>query len=354
MSEAKPTTGWGDATTKYFFELTPDRVLEAVESAGLLCTGRCQALNSFENRVYDVELETEDGTRPANLSANRRVAKFYRPGRWTEKQILEEHEFLLDLKNAEIPVIAPLAFPDGTTLKKTSSGILYTLFPKVGGRAPEELTDDQLRWIGRLLARIHQVGAAKKAESRVRLTPDTYGISNLEFLLQKGLIPAEFRTRYEKVVRQICDHIRPWFAETSAHRVHGDCHLGNLLWGNDGPFFLDFDDMCVAPAVQDLWLLLPNRDRALLDVLLEGYEEIREFDRSSLKLIEPLRALRFIHYTGWVARRWEDPAFPLAFPNFGTHRYWNDETEDLERQWSLISLATMSATTALPEYPDEY
>ncbi len=330
-------TGWGLSETQYFFELTPDRVLEAVESAGLVCTGRCQTLNSFENRVYDVELETEDGGRPTHPTAYRRVVKFYRPGRWSEQQILEEHEFLLDLKNAEVPVIAPIPFPDGSTLKKTKSGIFYTLFPKVGGRAPEELTADQLRWIGRLLARIHQVGSTKNAEHRIRLTPDTYGISNLEFLLEKGLIPAEFKKRYETVVRQICDKVRPMFAEAQYLRVHGDCHLGNLLWGPESPFFLDFDDMCMAPAAQDLWLLLPSRDRTDLEVLLEGYEEIREFDRSTLKLIEPLRALRFIHYTGWVARRWEDPAFPLAFPNFGTHRYWNDETEDLERQWSLIS-----------------
>jgi Ser/Thr protein kinase RdoA (MazF antagonist) len=327
MSEV--ASGWGDSITQFFFELTPDRVLDAVESSGLRCTGRCQPLNSFENRVYDVEIE-DDG---------RRIAKFYRPGRWTREQILEEHEFLSDLEKEEISTVAPLPFPDGSTLKTLESGIHYCLFPKIGGRAPDELDDEGTRRVGRLLARIHQVGQRKEAKHRIRLTPETYGIANLEYLLKKGLIPEEFRDRYEKSVREICRITSPWFQETRVQRVHGDCHLGNLLKGsNENWFFVDFDDMVVAPPIQDLWLLLPSRERQKLEVLLEGYEEIRDFDRESFRLIEPLRALRFIHYTGWVARRWDDPAFPQAFPQFGTYRYWKDETEDLERQWHRIRL----------------
>lgn len=342
-------SGWGDSTTRYFFELTPDRVLDAVETSGIRCTGRCQPLNSFENRVYDVEIERDAEDAPAATpSANHRIVKFYRPGRWSREQILEEHAFLADLAGAEIPAVAPLEFSDGSTLRTLESGIHYCLFPKIGGRAPDELDDESLKRVGRLLARIHQVGRAREAKHRIRLTPESYGIANLEYLLEKGLVPDEFRARYETAAREICATTAPWFAETRASRVHGDCHLGNLLQrssrGADGDtqwFFVDFDDFCVAPPVQDLWLLLPGRDRQKLEVLLEGYEEIGEFDRTSLKLIEPLRALRFIHYTGWVARRWEDPAFPQAFPQFGTYRYWKDETEDLERQWHRIRLGQL-------------
>ncbi len=335
------TSSWGDSTTKFFFELTPDRVLDAVETAGIRCTGRCQSLNSFENRVYDVEIEWEGEGKPPTPSSNHRVVKFYRPGRWTREQILEEHAFLADLEAAEIPAVAPLKFSDGSTLKTLDSGIHYCLFPKIGGRAPDELDDEGLRRVGRLLARIHAVGSREESKTRVKLSPDTYGIANLEYLLEKNLIPEEFRDRYEKAAREICSLTREWFKETPSQRVHGDCHLGNLLFGSAGWFFVDFDDMVVAPPVQDLWLILPGRDRQKLEVLLEGYEEIRDFDRTSLRLIEPLRALRFIHYTGWVARRWDDPAFPLAFPNFGSYRYWKDETEDLENQWHRIRLGQL-------------
>ncbi|OFY99423.1 MAG: stress response serine/threonine protein kinase YihE [Bdellovibrionales bacterium GWC1_52_8] len=332
-----------DVTENYFFELTPERVLEAVETAGLLCTGRCMALNSFENRVYDVELEGEPPTRT--------VAKFYRPGRWTEAQIREEHEFLFDLQAEEVPVIAPVSFlasgqgnDSGTaglsTLHRTPTGIWFSLFPKVGGRAPEELSDDQLLRIGRLLARIHNVGARKDAPHRVKIGPESYGISNLEFLLGNNFLPLDFSGRYDKAVREICGLTRNLMENVTFQRIHGDCHLGNLLWNQNGPFFLDFDDMVRGPAVQDLWLLVPGRDPEALrqrNVLLEGYTEMRVFDPATLRLIEPLRALRFVHYAAWIARRWQDPAFPRAFPHFGTHRYWQDETEDLEEQLRLIS-----------------
>jgi Ser/Thr protein kinase RdoA (MazF antagonist) len=339
MSQAKGGA-WGDSKTRFFFEITPERVLEAVESGGFECTGRCMQLNSFENRVYDVELELDDASHKAPF--NRRIVKFYRPGRWTREQILEEHEFLADLRESEIPAIAPLPFPDGETLKLTpQGGIWYALFPKVGGRAPDELTDDQLRRIGMLLARIHNVGAAKAAPNRIELTPSTYGLQNLEYLLSQW-IPAEMRAKYEATVREICTIVQPWFDELPAKevlRTHGDCHLGNLLWNQDGPFFLDFDDMVRAPAAQDIWLLTPGRDqetKLARETLLEGYSDFRAFDRSTLRLIEPLRALRFVHYTAWIARRWEDPAFPAAFPEFGSHHYWADETNDLEEQLRLI------------------
>jgi Ser/Thr protein kinase RdoA (MazF antagonist) len=330
-------SAWGDETTQYFFELTPDRVLDAVETSGLKCTGRCSALNSFENRVYEVELE-EDGGQTGPL-ARRRVVKFYRPGRWSSEQILEEHRFLLDLQAAEVPAVAPLPFAgNGETLQRTPSGISYALFPKVGGRAPDELSDAQLPQIGRLLARMHAVGAQREAPARVKLGPDTYGEANLEYLL-KSWLPLEYRTRYEAAVRAILKISSPWFAGASVQRVHGDCHPGNLLHNGEHFFFVDFDDMVRSVPAQDIWLLVPGRDRASLqarELLLEGYEEMRSFDRRTLRLIEPLRALRFIHYTAWIARRWQDPAFPQAFPEFNTHHYWADETSDLERQLAVI------------------
>jgi Ser/Thr protein kinase RdoA (MazF antagonist) len=267
------------------------------------------------------------------------VAKFYRPGRWTEEQIQEEHRFLFDLIEAEIPAIAPTPFPDGRTLHE-KGGIYYAIFPKVGGRAPDEFSDEQLLRIGRLLGRVHNVGAAHEAKHRLEITPETYGIANLEYLLSRSLVPLEYQRRYESVVRAICSRIGPWFEGIRKHRLHGDCHPGNLLWNQQGPFFLDFDDMLVGPAAQDLWLLIPGRDeeaRRQRDLLLQGYEELRSFDRTTLRLIEGLRALRFVHYTTWVARRWDDPAFPIAFPEFGTHQYWEDETLDLEEQLRQIN-----------------
>jgi len=325
----------------FFFALTPDRVLDAVEASGLLCTGRCLTLNSFENRVYDVEIETEEDLDPKNPSSKRRIVKFYRPGRWTMNQILEEHQFLQDLCDAEIPAIAPLPFPDGKTLQKTKeSEIWYSIFPKVGGRAPDELSDEQLIRIGRLLGRIHNVGASKQAKERLRINPSTYGNTNLEFLLKGKWLPLDFESRYRTVVEKICKIAEPKFQSLHAQRIHGDCHLGNLLWNNSGPFFLDFDDMVIGPEIQDIWLIVPGRDSDAVrqrETLLEGYREFRRFDTATLKLIEVFRALRYIHYTAWLAKRWEDPAFPLAFPQFGTHQYWNTQVEDLEEQLERIA-----------------
>ncbi len=326
--------------TEFFFELTPERVLAAAEASGLRCNGRCLALNSYENRVYELELEEDETNEKLHPIARKRVAKFYRPGRWNRKQILEEHQFLLDLKENEIPVVAPLVFRDGSTLQEMKDAkIWYALFPKVGGRIPDELDDEQLHWIGRLLARIHSVGASKESRHRMTLTPDTYGRMNLAFLLKENWIVEEFRERYEKAVKEICNLADPLFKRLLMQRIHGDCHLGNLLWGAEGPFFLDFDDMLRGPPVQDFWLLIPGRDeeaKAKLEVLLEGYEEMRSFDRSTLKLIEILRALRFVHFSAWLARRWKDPAFPRAFPEFNTLQYWRDRTTDLEQQLALI------------------
>jgi Ser/Thr protein kinase RdoA (MazF antagonist) len=331
---------WGQSETQFFFELTPDVILDAVEAAGFRCTGRVLPLNSMENRVYEVELELDEGVTPVTPSEKFRIVKFYRPGRWTEAQILEEHQFLQDLEAAEIPAVAPLKFSDGSTLKKLAKGeIWYTVFPKVGGRSPDELSEDQLEQVGRLLARLHQVGATREAPNRIQLNPHTYGIENLNYLLKAKAIPAEIENRYQTVVNRICDISTPWFDEKTFQRIHGDCHLGNLLWGSAGLFWVDFDDMVRGPKVQDLWLLIPGRDqdaRRQLNALLEGYEQMLPFDRSTLRLIEPLRALRFVHFSAWISKRWSDPAFPKYFAHFGSARYWQEQLADLEDQLRLI------------------
>ncbi len=323
--------------TEFFFSITPDVVLGAVEKTGILCTGRCVTLNSFENRVYDVEIETPDGVN------ERRIIKFYRPGRWSSEQLLEEHQFIADLAANEVPAIGPVPFPDGSTLARTEEGIYYTLFPRVGGRAPEEMQPEQLVRLGRLLARLHGTAVQREAPHRLSLNTQTYGIQNLEFLKQGGWLPLEFERSYEQVVREICRVSEPFFATARSHRLHGDCHLGNLLWNQQGPFFLDFDDMVNGPAVQDLWLVLPGRPgsdpvaREQLECLLEGYESLRDFDRTQIRWIEALRALRLVHYAAWIARRWKDPAFPAAFPQFNTHRYWQDQLSDLQAQLQILT-----------------
>lgn len=308
--------------TDFFDELTPDRVLTAVESAGFEPTGHCSPLTCLENRVYDVRLE----------GGQHVIAKFYRPNRWTRAGILEEHRFLADLQEAEIPVCAPLAFPDGDTLHSVES-IHYALWPRVGGRAPDEFDDEQLEMLGRLLARIHNVGAAADAPNRLRLEPNTSALEPLAFLEKEGFLPETVRRRYRAVVETVAGIYAERSEGVPVHRIHGDCHAGNLLRGDDGWCFLDFDDFVVGPAVHDVWMMLPGRDSEgsrQRSLLIEAYEQFRPFDRRWLGLVEPLRAFRFIFYAAWIAKRWRDRAFPSAFPHFGTAEYWENETRDLE------------------------
>lgn len=242
------------------------------------------------------------------------VAKFYRPGRWTEQQIKEEHAFIWDCVDSEIPAIAPLKNESGQTLHlHTDTGLFYALFPKVGGRAPEELQAEDLEIIGRLLARIHQVGASKPAPNRLTLNTLNYGLIPLGILKEKACVPQSLEREYFQLTDRIIKVFEHDLSEAKTLRVHGDCHLGNLLWNRQKAFFLDFDDMLTAPAVQDIWMVIPGRDpqsKNDLEILLESYEKIRSFDRAELKLIEGLRALRIIHYSAWIAKRWEDPSFP--------------------------------------------
>lgn len=309
-------------TTDLFFALTPHKVLEAVEKAGYACNPLCYPLNSFENRVYEVELE--DRTRI--------VAKFYRPGRWSTAQILEEHQFLRDLEEAEVPVCPPLKLPNGGTLDEID-GTAYCLFPRKGGRAPDEPDDELLLRLGMLTARIHNVGSSRKAEHRLRLNGDEFIRKNVAVFREKNALPPRLASRYERAAEYIQKSVDMYLATTEVHRIHGDLHHGNLLLRDDVLCVIDFDDMVIGPAVQDFWLLVPGRDvesRMQREVFLEGYTQLRSFDRRSLALIEPLRGLRRIHYSAWITKRWHDPIFPRTFPQFGTEAYWDEETRDLE------------------------
>lgn len=326
-------SAWGDET-EFFFALTPELILDAVEKAGIPTTGRCLQRNSMENRVYEVELDVDSA-----LARDRfRIVKFYRPGRWSRDQILEEHSFLLELQENEIPCTIPLQFPEGGTLDE-SNGIYFALFPRQGGRQLDELSPEQEMQLGRLLARVHNVGSAAPAAHRIRLDETVYGTENLQWILSHAGIPGNLRSRYEAAALNVIGAYRTMRENLEGQeypgplatiRLHGDCHAGNVLWTDAGPFLIDFDDMVTGPAVQDVWLLAA--DSVSLDRILAGYEEMRDFDRRSLALIEGLRALRYIHFSAWIARRYEDPAFPAAFPHFGTERYWSEQTADLYEQ----------------------
>ncbi len=324
-------TPWGNET-QHFFTLTPDLILRAVESAGYRCTGRSFTLYSMENRVYSVEIETED---TSNRWAGYRIVKFYRPGRWSREQILEEHQFLADLIADEVPVVPVLPVGKGSTLGvEPETGLFFAIYPRIGGRIPDEIAPNDLPIVARLLARLHATGRSIPTKHRIQLTPETYGQRNLQYLLGANIIPREFEQQYADLVGELVVKTTPWFAAASYQRIHGDCHRANLLWGNDGPFWLDFDDMVMGPAVQDMWLLIHGIEKPghIRDTFLDAYEEFASFDYATLKLIEPLRALRYIHFAAWIAKRWEDPTFPNAFPQFGQRSYWQGQIDDLREQ----------------------
>ncbi len=323
----KPAPARAEATD-LFLALTPERVLEAVEGGGLEVRPVCYPLNSFENRVYEVELA--DRTRV--------VAKFYRPGRWSEPQILEEHRFLAELDREEIPVCPALPFPGGGTLREIA-GIRYALFDRKGGRAPDELTPSTARRLGQLAARIHVVGARRPQADRPRLTGRDYLLADLPELEKSGLVPPSLLARWTAAARRIAALADARLAGVATLRLHGDLHLGNVLERDGQLRLLDFDDCRIGPAVQDLWLPLPGRDRAtdeLRGELLAGYETFRPFDRAELALVESLRGLRMAQYAVWLAKRWHDPVFPRTWPQFATPDHWERETADLEEQAARI------------------
>ena len=327
---------WGDGKTEFFYQLTPDTILDYIDKLGLKTTGRCLTLNSMENRVYEIEIENENAKTP---SENFVIAKFYRPGRWTREQILEEHEFLFDLQKIDIPVIAPMSFDNESLFEMEEQKLFYCVFPKRGGRNPDELSKQQVEQVGRLMGRLHYAGSTKKAKHRIELNPTTYGENNLKYFLDTDLIPEQFKEAYQALGKQFIDLIQPKFHSIRPQRVHGDCHWGNLLYSEqEGFFFIDFDDMVMGPVVQDLWLLLPGRDQETIDkrnLFLEGYTQWCDFPYEQLQLIEPLRGLRYLHFDAWIGRRYEDPAFQAAFPYFKEERYWAERLQDLREQIEL-------------------
>ncbi|MCX7150308.1 MAG: serine/threonine protein kinase [Rhodocyclales bacterium] len=314
-----------------FAGLNPERILDAVESLGYRSDGRLMALNSYENRVWQIGIE----------DAAPVIAKFYRPGRWSDAQIGEEHVFTAAMLADELPVVAPLVIAGKTLF--VLGGFRFSVFPQQGGRAPEFAEPPILEWMGRLMARIHTVGAREPFSVRETLDIKNFGIESRDWLLANQVIPPELESVWQGVADQALEGVRHCFAragDVQQLRLHGDCHAGNVLWTQDGPHFVDFDDARMGPAIQDLWMLLSGDAEEMgrqFGHVLAGYETFREFDDRELQLIEALRTLRLMHHSAWLARRWNDPAFPAAFPWFATNRYWEERILELREQIAMMA-----------------
>lgn len=320
--------------------LTPHAVLDALDAAGLRGDGRILQLNSYENRVFQVHLE--ESLDPAAPLPGVVVAKFYRAGRWSDAQILEEHAFAQALADAEVPAVPPLALqvgdPPTTTTLARFGPWRYSVSPRCGGRSPELEDPQTLEWIGRFLARLHLVGQQERFEHRVTLDGSAAARASVQWLVDSDLLPMGALGGWHSACLRALDAVDVRFQRhgpLALLRIHGDCHAGNVLWTGHGPHFVDLDDAVNGPAVQDLWMLLGGERhemQAQLGALLDGYETFREFDRRELALIEPLRTLRIVQHSAWIARRWNDPAFPIAFPNFESPSYWAQQTTQLHEQ----------------------
>lgn len=309
-----------------FSGLTPDLILDAIESQGILVESGLLALNSYENRVYQFTAEDK----------KRYVAKFYRPQRWSQEQLQEEHDFSIELASHEIPVVAPLIY------NKQSLHIYndfhFALFPSVGGRQFEVDNLNQVEWMGRFIGRIHSVAKSANFLHRPAISVDEYLVIPLQTLQNSPLIPSGLQQAFFTILQQVVDLALSLYQSTNNIRLHGDCHPGNILW-RDGPTFVDLDDCRSGPAIQDLWMMLSgDRQQQFIqmDTLVEAYEEFCDFDTTQLALIEPLRAMRMVHYMAWLARRWQDPAFPQAFPWFADGKYWEQQILGLKEQFSAL------------------
>ncbi len=313
-----------------YTELTPETILAAVESLGYESSGRFLALNSYENRVYRCDLEEGGGI----------IAKFYRPGRWSDQAIHEEHAFAQELVEQEIPVVAPIV-KDSVSLFR-HQGYRFTLYPLRGGRWPDLETRDDLNWMGRFIARIHNVGRSSSFQHRHQIEINRMGNEPAAYLQQHGFIPGYLEQAYQTLVDDLLKEIQAAFDRCGHYqsiRLHGDCHRSNVLWTDDGPHFVDLDDCCNGPAIQDLWMLLSGERQEMTEQLcdlLEGYEEFATLELNELHLIEALRSLRMMHYAAWLAKRWSDPAFPMAFPWFNSTQYWEQHVLELREQLSRL------------------
>ncbi len=314
-----------------FQRLTPAFIIDAVESRGYRCDCRTLALNSYENRVYQVGIE--EG---APL-----IAKFYRPGRWSDEQIREEHAFCFELAEHELPVVAPLKGPGDESLFEFG-GFRFALYPRQGGHAPELDDLDNLLILGRLLGRLHRIGAVRPFLHRPPLDSRSFGHASVA-LISERFVPPEYKANYDAITGELLAAVDDIFAaagELAYLRTHGDCHAGNILWRDGAPHLVDLDDARMAPAVQDLWMMLSgDRDRRQIQLaeLLCGYGEFCDFRPRELRLIEALRTLRILHFTAWLARRWHDPTFPLHFSWFNTPRYWGEHLLELREQLAALA-----------------
>ncbi len=314
-----------------FQALTPSFIMDAVESQGFVCDCRTLALNSYENRVYQIGIEAG-----APL-----IAKFYRPERWSDEQILEEHRFCFELAEHELPVVAPLVNEQGASLFRYGS-FSFALYPRQGGHAPELDDLDNLLILGRLLGRMHRIGALRPFVHRPRLDVGSFGHDSVA-LISERFVPPETKANYDALSRDLLQAIEAIIAEVDDLRylrVHGDCHSGNILWRDQAPHFVDFDDARMAPAIQDLWMMLSGdrqRRHAQLAELVEGYNEFHEFRPRELRLVEALRSLRMLYFAAWLARRWNDPTFPRHFAWFNTPRYWGDHILELREQIAALN-----------------
>lgn len=319
-----------ETSTHPYDALTPEIILEAVEQYGVRCTGALLALSSYENRVYRVDTE-DDGPR---------VAKFYRPGRWSDAAIIEEHDFARLAAEHEIPVVAPLA-RSGLTLHE-HGGFRFAVFPWQPGRTPEITSLEDFHVLGRYLGRLHLLGAHAPFEHRLRLTVAAFGDASIASLRESPFLPADVVAPFCALGSQLLPLLREAFvaaSDVAQIRLHGDFHLGNILWSETGPFLVDFDDCLTGPAVQDLWMVLSGEQQdveAQLSHLLAGYRQFAAFNPAELQLIEPLRTLRLLRYNAWIAARWEDPAFPRSFPWFSSPHYWQEQVTALRQQQMLL------------------
>lgn len=317
-----------------FSGLTPDLILNAVETTGVYPVSGLLPLNSYENRVY--QFLAED---------NRRyVVKFYRPQRWSDLQIQEEHDFTQELVEHEVPICAPLRFDNQSLLQYQD--FRFALFPSVGGRQFEVDNLDQLEWMGRFIGRIHQVAARTQFQHRPALTLQSHLLEPRQQLAESTLVPESLKTAFFTILDVLYQKVQEYYRDMASIRLHGDCHPGNILW-RDGPTFVDMDDCRSGPAIQDLWMMLSgdrNNQLLQLDTLVMAYEEFYEFDTAQLKLIEPLRAMRLVHYMAWLDKRWQDPAFPQAFPWFGSDKYWEQQILSLKEQVAALEEPALKLT----------
>jgi Ser/Thr protein kinase RdoA (MazF antagonist) len=314
-----------------YTDLTPETILGAVESAGYETSGRMLALNSYENRVYRCQLESGDNV----------VTKFYRPDRWSDEAIAEEHQFAFELVEDEIPVVAPILIEGDSLLRY--QGYRFSVYPLRGGRWPDLEKRDDLNWMGRFIARIHNVGRSASFQHRHQIEINRMGKEPADYLQANGFIPSHLELAYQTLTDDLLQAIQAAFDRCGNYqriRLHGDCHRSNVLWTDDGPHFVDLDDCCNGPAIQDLWMLLSGERQEMTEQLcdlLEGYDEFASLGLNELHLIEALRSLRMMHYAAWLAKRWHDPAFPLAFPWFNTSQYWEQHVLELREQFSRLN-----------------